>query len=46
VAKFEDLVETLRKAALILQEADAPFVLGGGSPVGREAGRRPSTIST
>jgi hypothetical protein len=30
VAKFEDLVETLRKVALILQEADVPFVLGGG----------------
>jgi hypothetical protein len=30
VAKFEDLVETLRKAALIMQEAGVPFVLGGG----------------
>jgi hypothetical protein len=30
VAKFEELVETLRKAALILQEAGVPFVLGGG----------------
>lgn len=30
MAKFEDLVETLRKAALHLQEADVPFVLGGG----------------
>jgi hypothetical protein len=30
VANFEDLVETLRRAALILQEADVPFVLGGG----------------
>jgi hypothetical protein len=30
VAKFEDLVETLRKAALHLQEANVPFVLGGG----------------
>jgi Aminoglycoside-2''-adenylyltransferase len=30
VAKFEDLVETLRRTALILQEADVPFVLGGG----------------
>jgi putative nucleotidyltransferase-like protein len=30
VANFEDLVETLRKAALLLQEADVPFVLGGG----------------
>jgi Uncharacterised nucleotidyltransferase len=30
VANFEELVETLRKAALILQEAEVPFVLGGG----------------
>jgi Uncharacterised nucleotidyltransferase len=30
VEKFEDLVETLRRAALVLQEADVPFVLGGG----------------
>jgi len=30
VAKFEDLVETLRKSALRLQEANVPFVLGGG----------------
>jgi predicted nucleotidyltransferase len=30
VAEFEDLVETLKKAVAILQEADVPFVLGGG----------------
>jgi hypothetical protein len=30
VAEFEDLIETLRTAAPLLQEADIPFVLGGG----------------
>jgi hypothetical protein len=30
VAEFEDLIVTLRKAAPLLQEAEVPFVLGGG----------------
>ena len=30
MAEFEDLIETLRKAAPLLQEAAVPFVLGGG----------------
>jgi predicted nucleotidyltransferase len=30
VAKFEDLVEVLKKATPILEEAGMPFVLGGG----------------
>jgi predicted nucleotidyltransferase len=30
VAKFDDLIETLKKAAAILEDADVPFVLGGG----------------
>jgi predicted nucleotidyltransferase len=30
VAEFEDLVETLKKAASLLEDAEIPFVLGGG----------------
>jgi hypothetical protein len=30
VAQFEDLLETLKKAAAALRDADAPFLLGGG----------------
>jgi len=30
VAEFDDLLETLRKAAASLREADVPFLLGGG----------------
>ena len=30
MAEFDDLLETLRKAAASLREADVPFLLGGG----------------
>jgi hypothetical protein len=30
VAEFDDLLETLKKAAAALREADVPFLLGGG----------------
>jgi predicted nucleotidyltransferase len=30
VAEFDDLLETLKKAAAVLREADVPFLLGGG----------------
>jgi predicted nucleotidyltransferase len=30
VTEFEDLVETLKKAASVLEDAEIPFVLGGG----------------
>jgi hypothetical protein len=30
VAEFENLLETLKKAAAALRDADAPFLLGGG----------------
>jgi predicted nucleotidyltransferase len=30
VAEFEDLLETLKKTAAVLREADVPFLLGGG----------------
>ena len=30
MAEFEDLLETLKKAAAVLREAGVPFLLGGG----------------
>lgn len=30
MAEFDDLLETLKKAAAVLREADVPFLLGGG----------------
>jgi predicted nucleotidyltransferase len=30
VANFDELLETLKKAAAVLREADVPFLLGGG----------------
>jgi hypothetical protein len=30
VAEFEELLETLKKTAAVLREADVPFLLGGG----------------
>jgi Uncharacterised nucleotidyltransferase len=38
VAEFDDLLETLKKAAAALREADVPFLLGGGLAAWRRGG--------
>jgi predicted nucleotidyltransferase len=37
-ASFDDLLETLKRAAALLREADVPFVLGGGVAIWTRGG--------
>ena len=45
MTEFDDFLQTLKKAAAALREADVPFLLGGGWPPGPVAGLRAITTS-